>query len=102
MEGFNLKGGGWEDRVEVGRNIDNQLTAPYKHSHACILSSCSWSHLLSLIKEVPHSQQACQEVLKGGTTSKLNDSTLDIHHRISELLGGRGGGVTRCAGLWLG
>ena len=57
-----------------------------------VLSTCAWSHLLPLIEEVPHSQQASQEVPEGGTAPQLVNSTLDVHHRISKLLQDRGGG----------
>lgn len=84
MEGFNLTS---EGKVKGREGRRNEM-----EYRPCVLSACAWSHLLPLIEEVPHSQQACQEVPEGGTAPQLTNSTLDVHHGISKLLQDRGGG----------
>lgn len=43
-------------------------------------------HLLAMVEEVPHRQQASQEVLEGRAGAELRHGTLDVHHGISKLL----------------
>ena len=90
MEGFNLTSEGRVEGREWRRNeMDYRQTESINPG---VLSTCAWSHLLPLIEEVPHSQQASQEVPECGTAPQLANSTLDVHHGISKLLQDRGGG----------